>query len=426
MTSCVFARDVRRKKRARQRLLRRQTELRERRAMLRRVARRLAEDAAQYAKLAEATDDGSDGRFEASGGPVGGSGDGDGAVGGGARMYAGNRAGIGVRAHGRRERSGLGSGAAAQDDVGMVEIARSPRYSPRYSPGPNGVAARGWRGPGSYREYLGSNPDGDGNDPGFGAGFGSVQGRARVASSSFPASGARTPARIASARAAAAAAAAAAVAAAAAKLAALTGQQLQDAEAQISSDYSDEEEDAAGDGSKGGGVQLDRRPRSPSTSPTAASDVNVAVDAAGVDVGPVDVAVDVDAGSADVAVDVAASDLAADDFDTITVGGPRGSSYRVSDAGGLDGAPDLGDAELEALYTRSYERALMRAEAERAARAAAERAARAEAAAEAESHRGAADDGSRVTFRLPNAATRATRFAPPGGETRVKPPRPSR
>ena len=210
VTSCVFARDVRRKKRARQRLLRRQTELRERRAMLRRVARRLAEDAAQYAKLAEATDDGSDGRFEASGGPVGGSS--DGAVGGGARTYAGNRAGIGVRAYGRRERSGLGSGAAAQDDVGMVEIARSPRYSPRYSPGPNGVAARGWRGPGSYREYLGSNPDGDGNDPGFGAGFGSVQGRARVASSSFPASGARTPARIASSRAAAAAAAATAVA----------------------------------------------------------------------------------------------------------------------------------------------------------------------------------------------------------------------
>ena len=253
VTRCVFARDVRRKKRARQRLLRRQTELRERRAMLRRVARRLAEDAAQYAKLAEATDDGSDGRFEASGGPVGGSGDGDGAVGGGARMYAGNRAGIGVRAHGRRERSGLGSGAAAQDDVGMVEIARSPRYSPRYSPGPNGVAARGWRGPGSYREYLGSNPDGDGNDPGFGAGFGSVQGRARVASSSFPASGARTPARIASARAAAATAAAAAVAAAAAKLAALTGQQLRRGGQQISSDYSDEEEDAAGGFVEGGG-----------------------------------------------------------------------------------------------------------------------------------------------------------------------------
>ena len=143
-------------------------------------------------------------------------------------------------------------------------------------------------------------------------------------------------------------------------------------------------------------------------------------------------AVDVDAGS-DVAVDVATTDsaaadsfYAADDFDTITVGGPRGSSYRVSDAGGLDGAPDLGDAELEALYTRSYERALMRAEAERAARAAAERAARAEAAAEAESHRGAADDGSRVTVRLPNAATRATRVASPGGETLVKPPRPSR
>ena len=144
--------------------------------------------------------------------------------------------------------------------------------------------------------------------------------------------------------------------------------------------------------------------------------MNVAVDAVDGDVGPVDVAVDVDAGAADGAVDVAASDLAADDFDTITVGGPRGSSYRVSDAGGLDGAPDLGDAELEALYTRSYERALMRAEAERAAAAA--------AAAAAESERAAAE--ARVTVRLPNAATRATRFAPAGGETRGKPPRPSR
>ena len=214
---------------------------------------------------------------------------------------------------------------------------------------------------------------------------------------------------------------------AAAKLAVLAEQQLRDAEAELSSNSDDDNDryDDRYEGAKGGGgVRLDRRrsrvasPRS--TSPIArSSDIHVDVDAADMDDGS-DVAVDVDAGS-DVAVDVATTDsaaadsfYAADDFDTITVGGPRGSSYRVSDAGGLDGAPDLGDAELEALYVRSYERALMRAEAERGG----ERA----AAEEAVTHRAAAD-GARVTVRLPNAATRATRFAP-GGERRGTPPRP--
>ena len=174
---CAFARDVRRKKRARQRALRRQTELRARRAMLRRVARRLAEDAAQYAKLAEATDDRSIDRYEASGAGRTRRGWGSADAGESGR----NRR----RHHGRRDaRVGLSARTDDDDDdVGMVEIARSPRYSPRYSPGyspgysPRGGAhARGWRGPGSYREYTRSNPDGDGVDPGFSAGIGSVQG----------------------------------------------------------------------------------------------------------------------------------------------------------------------------------------------------------------------------------------------------------
>jgi hypothetical protein len=87
-------------------------------------------------------------------------------------------------------------------------------------------------------------------------------------------------------------------------------------------------------------------------------------------------------------------------FDTITVPN-SGASYRVSDAGGLDGAiTDLGDAELEALYARSYERALMRADAEAAIAETRER-------VERRSGRPA------VNVRAPSAATRATRFGAP-------------
>ena len=85
-------------------------------------------------------------------------------------------------------------------------------------------------------------------------------------------------------------------------------------------------------------------------------------------------------------------------FDTITVPN-SGASYRVSDAGGLDGAiTDLGDAELEALYARSYERALMRADAE---------------AAIAETRERVGRRSSPASVRAPSAATRATRFGAP-------------
>ena len=104
---------------------------------------------------------------------------------------------------------------------------------------------------------------------------------------------------------------------AAAKLAVLAEQQLRDAEAELSSNSDDDNDryDDRYEGSKGGGVRLDRAlasrvPRS--TSPIArSSDIHVDVDAADMDDGS-DVAVDVDAGS-DVAVDVATTDSAAAD-----------------------------------------------------------------------------------------------------------------
>ena len=237
-------------------------------------------------------------------------------------------------------------------------------------------------------------------------------------------SGVRTPARVAASRAGAAAAAAQAVALAAAKLAILAEQQLRDAEAELSSNSDGDDDDdefmkelaetgkggadgggVGGSGAStpggGGGVRLDRGGR----------DTGARLKESGREVGDGTLSSalvglsDVEIGLGDVdappgTYGSSRGDSNDDLFDTITVP-TSGASYRVSDAGGLDGAiTDLGDAELEALYARSYERALMRADAEAAI-------------AETRERVGRRSGGPAVNVRAPSAATRATRFGAP-------------
>ena len=120
--------------------------------------------------------------------------------------------------------------------------------------------------------------------------------------------GTKTPARVAATRAAAAAHAAQAVALAAAKLAQLAEAQLREAEAENDS----QDEDFIREIEEG------------------------MVEAAGID--PIFV------------------DEEDDDFDTVTIG-ETGFQYKVR-AGGLDGAPDLGDEELDRLYSESWRAAM--------------------------------------------------------------------
>ena len=235
-------------------------------------------------------------------------------------------------------------------------------------------------------------------------------------------SGVRTPARVAASRAAAAAAAAQAVALAAAKLAILAEQQLRDAEAELSSNSDGDDDDdefmkelaetgkggadgGMGSGAStpggGGGVRLDRGARGTSEREVGDGTMSSAL------VGLSDV--EIGLGELDAPPGTYGSEGRGDSnddlFDTITVPN-SGASYRVSDAGGLDGAiTDLGDAELEALYARSYERALMRADAEAAI-------------AETRERVGRRSGGPAVNVRAPSAATRATRFGAP-----LRPPR---
>ena len=382
VVKCAFDRRRTVKKLERRAKLRRQMELRLRRTMLRRVARRLADDAVQYARLAEET--------------------------GGDLSNRGNLSGNN-RGHsqtGPVARRAVGSPVAALD-LGIVEIARSPR-------GTDSVwANRGWRGPGSFLEYQRGDEDGGSPaSPTSPSGRGDTQ------------SGVRTPARVAASRAAAAAAAAQAVALAAAKLAILAGQQLRDAEAELSSNSDDDDDDefmkelaetgkggadgggVGGSGAStpggGGGVRLDRGGR----------DTGARLKESGREVGDGTLSsalvglsdVEIGLGDVDAPPGTYGSEGRGDSnddlFDTITVPN-SGASYRVSDAGGLDGAiTDLGDAELEALYARSYERALMRADAEAAIAETRER-------VERRSGRPA------VNVRAPSAATRATRFGAP-------------
>lgn len=236
-------------------------------------------------------------------------------------------------------------------------------------------------------------------------------------------SGVRTPARVAASRAAAAAAAAQAVALAAAKLAILAEQQLRDAEAELSSNSDGDDDDdefmkelagtgkggadgggVGGSGAStpggGGGVRLDRGGRGArrGTSEREVGDGTMSSALVGLS------DVEIGLGELDAPPGAYGSEGRGDSnddlFDTITVPN-SGASYRVSDAGGLDGAiTDLGDAELEALYARSYERALMRADAEAAIAETRER-------VERRSGRPA------VNVRAPSAATRATRFGAP-------------
>ena len=355
-------------------------ELRLRRTMLRRVARRLADDAVQYARLAEET--------------------------GGELSNRGNLSGN-IRGHSQTNpvaRRAVGSPVAAPD-LGIVEIARSPRVaSPR---GTDSVRSnRGWRGPGSFLEYQRGDEDGGSPaSPTSPSGRGDTQ------------SGVRTPARVAASRAAAAAAAAQAVALAAAKLAILAEQQLRDAEAELSSNSDGDDDDdefmkelaetgkggadgGMGSGAStpggGGGVRLDRGARGTSEREVGDGTMSSAL------VGLSDV--EIGLGELDAPPGTYSSEGRGDSnddlFDTITVPN-SGASYRVSDAGGLDGAiTDLGDAELEALYARSYERALMRADAEAAI-------------AETRERVGRRSGGPAVNVRAPSAATRATRFGAP-------------
>ena len=346
--------------------------------MLRRVARRLADDAVQYARLAEET--------------------------GGDLSNRGNLSGNN-RGHsqtGPVARRAVGSPVAALD-LGIVEIARSPR-------GTDSVwANRGWRGPGSFLEYQRGDEDGGSPaSPTSPSGRGDTQ------------SGVRTPARVAASRAAAAAAAAQAVALAAAKLAILAEQQLRDAEAELSSNSDGDDDDdefmkelaetgkggadgGMGSGAStpggGGGVRLDRGARG--TRVTSEREVgDGTMSSALVGLSDVEIGLgDVDAPPGTYGSE-GRGDSNDDLFDTITVPN-SGASYRVSDAGGLDGAiTDLGDAELEALYARSYERALMRADAEAAI-------------AETRERVGRRSGGPAVNVRAPSAATRATRFGAP-------------
>ena len=385
VVKCAFDRRRTVKKLERRAKLRRQMELRLRRTMLRRVARRLADDAVQYARLAEET--------------------------GGDLSNRGNLSGNN-RGHsqtGPVARRAVGSPVAALD-LGIVEIARSPR-------GTDSVwANRGWRGPGSFLEYQRGDEDGGSPaSPTSPSGRGDTQ------------SGVRTPARVAASRAAAAAAAAQAVALAAAKLAILAEQQLRDAEAELSSnsDGDDDDDDeflkelaetgkggadgggVGGSGAStpggGGGVRLDRGGRGSGERSGRSERDSVGdgtMSSALVGLSDVEIGLgDVDAPPGTYGSE-GRGDSNDDLFDTITVPN-SGASYRVSDAGGLDGAiTDLGDAELEALYARSYERALMRADAEAAIAETRER-------VERRSGRPA------VNVRAPSAATRATRFGAP-------------
>ena len=389
VVKCAFDKRRTVKKLERRAKLRRQMELRLRRTMLRRVARRLADDAVQYARLAEET--------------------------GGELSNRGNLSGN-IRGHsqtGPVARRAVGSPVAALD-LGIVEIARSPRVaSPRGTDVPV-RANRGWRGPGSFLEYQ--RDDEDGGSP---ASPTSPSGRGDTQS------GVRTPARVAASRAAAAAAAAQAVALAAAKLAILAEQQLRDAEAELSSNSDGDDDDdefmkelaetgkGGADGGVGGsgastpgggaGVRLDRGGRGTGRSGLKESGREVGdgtMSSALVGLSDVEIGLgDVDAPPGTYGSE-GRGDSNDDLFDTITVPN-SGASYRVSDAGGLDGAiTDLGDAELEALYARSYERALMRADAEAAIAETRER-------VERRSGRPA------VNVRAPSAATRATRFGAP-------------
>ena len=387
VVKCAFDKRRTVKKLERRAKLRRQMELRLRRTMLRRVARRLADDAVQYARLAEET--------------------------GGDLSNRGNLSGNN-RGHsqtGPVARRAVGSPVAALD-LNIVEIARSPRVaSPRGTDVP--VRANiGWRGQGSFLEYQrGTDDGGSPASPTSPSGRGDTQ------------SGVRTPARVAASRAAAAAAAAQAVALAAAKLAILAEQQLRDAEAELSSNSDGDDDDefmkelaetgkggadgggVGGSGAStpggGGGVRLDRGGR----------DTGARLKESGREVGDGTLSSalvglsDVEIGLGDVdappgTYGSSRGDSNDDLFDTITVP-TSGASYRVSDAGGLDGAiTDLGDAELEALYARSYERALMRADAEAAIAETRERVER-------------RSGGPAVNVRAPSAATRATRFGAP-------------
>mmetsp|Transcript_9499 Transcript_9499/g.43258 ORF Transcript_9499/g.43258 Transcript_9499/m.43258 type:complete len:774 (-) Transcript_9499:80-2401(-) len=388
VVKCAFDKRRTVKKLERRAKLRRQMELRLRRTMLRRVARRLADDAVQYARLAEET--------------------------GGDLSNRGNLSGN-IRGHsqtGPVARRAVGSPVAALD-LGIVEIARSPRVaSPR---GTDSVRAnRGWRGPGSFLEYQRGDEDG-----------GSPASPTSPSARGDTQSGVRTPARVAASRAAAAAAAAQAVALAAAKLAILAEQQLRDAEAELSSNGDGDDDDdefmkelaetgkggadgggVGGSGAStpggGGGVRLDRGGRDTGArlkeSEREVGDGTLSSALVGLS--------DVEIGLGDVDAPPGTygsegrGDSNDDLFDTITVPN-SGASYRVSDAGGLDGAiTDLGDAELEALYARSYERALMRADAEAAI-------------AETRERVGRRSGGTAVNVRAPSAATRATRFGAP-------------
>jgi hypothetical protein len=387
VVKCAFDRRRTVKKLERRAKLRRQMELRLRRTMLRRVARRLADDAVQYARLAEET--------------------------GGDLSNRGNLSGN-IRGHSQTNpvaRRAVGSPVAALD-LGIVEIARSPRVaSPRGTDVPV-RSNRGWRGPGSFLEYQRGDEDGGSPaSPTSPSGRGDTQ------------SGVRTPARVAASRAAAAAAAAQAVALAAAKLAILAEQQLRDAEAELSSNSDGDDDDdefmkelagtgkggadgggVGGSGAStpggGGGVRLDRGGRGArrGTSEREVGDGTMSSALVGLS------DVEIGLGELDAPPGAYGSEGRGDSnddlFDTITVPN-SGASYRVSDAGGLDGAiTDLGDAELEALYARSYERALMRADAEAAIAETRER-------VERRSGRPA------VNVRAPSAATRATRFGAP-------------
>ena len=390
VVKCAFDRRRTVKKLERRAKLRRQMELRLRRTMLRRVARRLADDAVQYARLAEET--------------------------GGDLSNRGNLSGNN-RGHsqtGPVARRAVGSPVAALD-LGIVEIARSPR-------GTDSVwANRGWRGPGSFLEYRRGDEDGGWpasptlvSKPTSPSGRGDTQ------------SGVRTPARVAASRAAAAAAAARAVALAAAKLAILAEQQLRDAEAELSSNSDGDDDDdefmkelagtgkggadgggVGGSGAStpggGGGVRLDRGGRGSGERSGRSERDSVGdgtMSSALVGLSDVEIGLgDVDAPPGTYGSE-GRGDSNDDLFDTITVPN-SGASYRVSDAGGLDGAiTDLGDAELEALYARSYERALMRADAEAAI-------------AETRERVGRRSGGPAVNVRAPSAATRATRFGAP-------------
>ena len=387
VVKCAFDKRRTVKKLERRAKLRRQMELRLRRTMLRRVARRLADDAVQYARLAEET--------------------------GGDLSNRGNLSGNN-RGHsqtGPVARRAVGSPVAALD-LNIVEIARSPRVaSPRGTDVP--VRANiGWRGQGSFLEYQrGTDDSGSPASPTSPSGRGDTQ------------SGVRTPARVAASRAGAAAAAAQAVALAAAKLAILAEQQLRDAEAELSSngDGDDDDDDeflkelaetgkggadgggVGGSGAStpggGGGVRLDRGGRGAGRGTTEREVGDGTMSSALVGLSDVEIGLgDVDAPPG--TYGSSRGDSNDDLFDTITVP-TSGASYRVSDAGGLDGAiTDLGDAELEALYARSYERALMRADAEAAIAETRERVER-------------RSGGPAVNVRAPSAATRATRFGAP-------------